>query len=477
MNQTPDFQNENRSSLNNQKNSIDAFNIIKNENRNSPENKIKMNNNKAITGLEFENFLKQNQLNNIRIKSPFTSNSFRKLSGNEFTKNMISEKSKFKIDSKNQKRILNETNDLSFNNNNNNNKNINNFSKEKQKHSFTINLSNSNSIQDKNRNENRNFNKIAGAQQRKLSDKTIKDKNDFFSLEKDNEEKIFFNGVKNSASKFNINDNNLFTNKINQENFSIFKDNNLNRTNLNSGNQMRNTIKINQNLNNSINASKVNNFIKKKEENNNNMNNEFKKDNDNNNNKNKNISIKFSDKKNSPTNYKIISRNNLNSKNNTINQNNTNNNFSFNSSKTPEKEKKFINNPLENSISNNLNIINLNSKTSLIDINGNLTYFYALKNLQNQNALFANGKQIVKKAAFKSFAGKTENGNTKTNQDSYLLMENILNCEDYFIYGVFDGHGIFLILIYFIVSFVYITFFNLIKENIIFTIILFHIKQ
>lgn len=97
------------------------------------------------------------------------------------------------------------------------------------------------------------------------------------------------------------------------------------------------------------------------------------------------------------------------------NESNINNNISNNSS--------FTNNYYSNNMSNN-NMNNL----KMHDPNH---FFY------NQNHI----RRTLKKYTFKTQAGKNENGLTKTNQDSYLLMENILNNEEFKIFGVFDGHG------------------------------------
>lgn len=54
-------------------------------------------------------------------------------------------------------------------------------------------------------------------------------------------------------------------------------------------------------------------------------------------------------------------------------------------------------------------------------------------------------RKWVRKISFKSQAGKNDCGMLKTNQDSYLIMDNILNNEEFKIFGVFDGHGKYLI--------------------------------
>lgn len=52
----------------------------------------------------------------------------------------------------------------------------------------------------------------------------------------------------------------------------------------------------------------------------------------------------------------------------------------------------------------------------------------------------ANDK-VNRKFFGRSQAGKTEDGMTKSNQDSYFTLNNIFKLEKYHIYGVLDGHG------------------------------------
>lgn len=84
----------------------------------------------------------------------------------------------------------------------------------------------------------------------------------------------------------------------------------------------------------------------------------------------------------------------------------------------------------ENDLSNNSNKIN-----SFI-INNN-----EQNPSTNNYSFIPPKKKNLKKFSFKSQAGKNENGLTKMNQDNFLIMENILNNEEFKIYGVFDGHG------------------------------------
>jgi hypothetical protein len=50
------------------------------------------------------------------------------------------------------------------------------------------------------------------------------------------------------------------------------------------------------------------------------------------------------------------------------------------------------------------------------------------------------GKGNIVEVVAKSKAGRDENRHTKTNQDDYLKLEKIFGI-DYNIFGVFDGHG------------------------------------
>lgn len=49
---------------------------------------------------------------------------------------------------------------------------------------------------------------------------------------------------------------------------------------------------------------------------------------------------------------------------------------------------------------------------------------------------------IVSSISYKTQAGKVNSYQTKTNQDSFLILTNILKLESYSIFGVFDGHGV-----------------------------------
>lgn len=84
---------------------------------------------------------------------------------------------------------------------------------------------------------------------------------------------------------------------------------------------------------------------------------------------------------------------------------------------------------------NNLNMFNHNN---LNELNGS-------DNAENANinnfAFVPYKKKFVKKFGYKSQPGKNDNGLSKVNQDNFLIMENILNNDEFKIFGVFDGHG------------------------------------
>lgn len=63
-------------------------------------------------------------------------------------------------------------------------------------------------------------------------------------------------------------------------------------------------------------------------------------------------------------------------------------------------------------------------------------------NSSNNLAGNANHKQkLIKSISYKSQAGKSDNGLTKTNQDNYFILSKIFGIEEYHICGVLDGHG------------------------------------
>lgn len=116
-------------------------------------------------------------------------------------------------------------------------------------------------------------------------------------------------------------------------------------------------------------------------------------------------------------NYDLLEKNQIK-----INRNSINSSDALNPQLNKFKEKDF-----SNKINNINSIFNRDSLNSyIID--------------PEKNPIISN-KKHVSKYAFKSQPGKNENGYTKTNQDNYLIMENILNSQEFKIFGVLDGHG------------------------------------
>lgn len=112
------------------------------------------------------------------------------------------------------------------------------------------------------------------------------------------------------------------------------------------------------------------------------------------------------------------------------NSNNNNLNSMIKAAKINKKELDNNNMDTNQNTQNNMNGINVNNTNSNEEnlISNNFS-FVPLK------------KKYVKKFAYKSQPGKNDNGLSKINQDNFLIMENILNNEEFRIFGVFDGHG------------------------------------
>jgi len=64
-----------------------------------------------------------------------------------------------------------------------------------------------------------------------------------------------------------------------------------------------------------------------------------------------------------------------------------------------------------------------------------------------------NVNKYIQVYSCKSRAGNQVDGSRKTNQDSYMANQRILNLDDYISFGVYDGHGMFLFLL---ILFIYI---------------------
>lgn len=89
-----------------------------------------------------------------------------------------------------------------------------------------------------------------------------------------------------------------------------------------------------------------------------------------------------------------------------------------------------------------------NADSSIINISSNnikniTSHNYNIKN-PNTNFMVRDSKGnklFTKIYAGKSKAGRLHDGSNKTNQDSYLIKNKILNLENFSMFGVFDGHG------------------------------------
>ena len=92
-----------------------------------------------------------------------------------------------------------------------------------------------------------------------------------------------------------------------------------------------------------------------------------------------------------------------------------------------------------NEIKDSINKSNLNNKNIYNTINKDN------KNIQSHTSSLLNEEKIFINNFKSHFAlsrpGKNELGNTKTNQDSYIVLTRINNLKDFNIFGVLDGHG------------------------------------
>jgi hypothetical protein len=105
-------------------------------------------------------------------------------------------------------------------------------------------------------------------------------------------------------------------------------------------------------------------------------------------------------------------------------------------SKKRNRSKKLMN--LNGTKNNNtesfLNSSNFNTNATNIRININQS-----SSDSPRNQKFT--RNLVKNYSYKSQPGKNETGLTKINQDSHMVCQKVLNLEDYYIFGVLDGHG------------------------------------
>lgn len=102
------------------------------------------------------------------------------------------------------------------------------------------------------------------------------------------------------------------------------------------------------------------------------------------------------------------------------------------------KEKKIEHKEINN---NNSNYNKNSPTTNFSGAENNSTNFSSSNNNNNNINSLPIKRKWIRKISFKSQAGKNESGMIKTNQDSYLIMDNILNNEEFKIFGVLDGHG------------------------------------
>ncbi len=85
----------------------------------------------------------------------------------------------------------------------------------------------------------------------------------------------------------------------------------------------------------------------------------------------------------------------------------------------------------------NINLLNDKKENEII--NNNLNIQNNIKNPQKKNPKIKEG-DFIKASLGYSRAGKDDNKKSKTNQDSYFILEK-LNGLNFNIYGIFDGHG------------------------------------
>jgi hypothetical protein len=64
-----------------------------------------------------------------------------------------------------------------------------------------------------------------------------------------------------------------------------------------------------------------------------------------------------------------------------------------------------------------------------------------IKNAETAESEGNTNYKIISNIFYKSQAGTNDDGNSKINQDSHVISENIFGIENYNIYGVLDGHG------------------------------------
>ena len=107
------------------------------------------------------------------------------------------------------------------------------------------------------------------------------------------------------------------------------------------------------------------------------------------------------------------------------NENNLNNEIYFSSDEENNNTKNYLSN------TQNKKLKKLKSNLKLISINENKNCFKKIFSLP-----------YINKNCKIKYISMTQKGTKNINQDNYLIKENILNIKDYFIFSIFDGHGI-----------------------------------
>ena len=101
---------------------------------------------------------------------------------------------------------------------------------------------------------------------------------------------------------------------------------------------------------------------------------------------------------------------------------------------SPQLRATILNNNLNNFIPQNINLVNNINNLPLQPFQNNFQWNQIGRN--NMSPFFP-----IKNLGVLSEPGKTDNGVTKTNQDSYIVKTNINGIPNFNIFGVLDGHG------------------------------------
>ncbi len=65
--------------------------------------------------------------------------------------------------------------------------------------------------------------------------------------------------------------------------------------------------------------------------------------------------------------------------------------------------------------------------------------------IPKQTTLFKPKLKNVAKFSYKSNPGIKSDGRHKTNQDNFIALTNLLNLDNYSIFGILDGHGTYIL--------------------------------